>query len=491
MPYDIIIGRDTADREKFGEQALVFLGKSYVKMGQYTSLSNRILLDVARSHVILVAGKRGSGKCLHEDTLITLADGSQVPIKELENKGEKVLALNENLKIQEAKRTDFFSRSVNRLLKLTLRSGKEIKLTPEHPLLTIKGWQEAQKLNVGSRIATPRKACFGSEQMPEHEIKLLAYLIAEGHLSNGFCLFSNYNERIVEEFKEAVNLFDNKLKTTIHSKEGCFRISQKSKAYKLKELQRNKLGQFTDNAIIYEKSSIIKWLTNLGLYGKLSANKFIPEQITKLNKEQLALFLNRLFTCDGSIYKKKTTNGITWQVSYCSSSEKMIKQVQSLLLKFEIMGGIRKKKIKLNNKEFKSFELILNAENVLKFIEEIGFFSNKKKERELEATKHLSQIRRNTNVDTIPKEIWEIYKPNNWAEVGRALNYKHPKAMRERMFYSPSRQTLMQVAQATQINPLMRLATSDIFWDEVIKVELLDGEFTVYDICVPEHHNFE
>jgi len=31
-------------------------------MGQYTSLSNKILMDIARSHVVLVAGKRGSGK---------------------------------------------------------------------------------------------------------------------------------------------------------------------------------------------------------------------------------------------------------------------------------------------------------------------------------------------------------------------------------------------------------------------------------------------
>src|SRR3989344_5525664 len=37
MPYDIIIG-------------------------SYTSLSNSIWLDVARSHIIMVAGKRGSGK---------------------------------------------------------------------------------------------------------------------------------------------------------------------------------------------------------------------------------------------------------------------------------------------------------------------------------------------------------------------------------------------------------------------------------------------
>lgn len=62
MAYDIIIGRNDADKKAFGKRGLVFIGKSYVKMGQYTSLSNRVLMDVARSHVILVAGKRGSGK---------------------------------------------------------------------------------------------------------------------------------------------------------------------------------------------------------------------------------------------------------------------------------------------------------------------------------------------------------------------------------------------------------------------------------------------
>ncbi|MEM4230590.1 MAG: DUF87 domain-containing protein [Candidatus Pacearchaeota archaeon] len=62
MPYDIIVGRDASDLKKFGKKGLVYLGKGYVKMGQYTSLSNPIYMDVARSHVVLVAGKRGSGK---------------------------------------------------------------------------------------------------------------------------------------------------------------------------------------------------------------------------------------------------------------------------------------------------------------------------------------------------------------------------------------------------------------------------------------------
>ncbi|MCW8966264.1 MAG: ATP-binding protein [Candidatus Pacearchaeota archaeon] len=62
MPYDIIIGRGVQDKKELGDRGLILIGKGYVKMGQHTSMSNRILMDVSKSHVILVAGKRGSGK---------------------------------------------------------------------------------------------------------------------------------------------------------------------------------------------------------------------------------------------------------------------------------------------------------------------------------------------------------------------------------------------------------------------------------------------
>ncbi|MBS3097273.1 ATP-binding protein [Candidatus Woesearchaeota archaeon] len=62
MAYDIVIGRSEEDKNKFGKMGTILLGKHYVKMGQVTSLSNEIYLDVARSHVVFVCGKRGSGK---------------------------------------------------------------------------------------------------------------------------------------------------------------------------------------------------------------------------------------------------------------------------------------------------------------------------------------------------------------------------------------------------------------------------------------------
>ena len=60
--YEIVIGRSPKDREALGTRGTVLLGKHYVSMGQTTSLSNEIFMDVSRSHVVFVVGKRGSGK---------------------------------------------------------------------------------------------------------------------------------------------------------------------------------------------------------------------------------------------------------------------------------------------------------------------------------------------------------------------------------------------------------------------------------------------
>ena len=70
--YDIVIGRDEADKKKFGSKGVILLGKHYVQMGRTTSLSNPVYLDVTRSHVVFICGKRGSGKSY---TMGVIAEG--------------------------------------------------------------------------------------------------------------------------------------------------------------------------------------------------------------------------------------------------------------------------------------------------------------------------------------------------------------------------------------------------------------------------------
>jgi len=70
--YEILIGRDDEDKKKYGQEGMFLLGKHYVQMNQTTSLSNEILVDAIRPHVIFVCGKRGSGKSY---TLAAIAEG--------------------------------------------------------------------------------------------------------------------------------------------------------------------------------------------------------------------------------------------------------------------------------------------------------------------------------------------------------------------------------------------------------------------------------
>jgi uncharacterized protein len=470
MDYDVVIGRSESEKKDFGKRGLVFIGKQFVKMGQDVSMSNKVYLDVAKTHVLLVSGKRGSGKCLHEDSLITLGDGSVKPIKELENNKDFILSLDGKLKINKCEKSEFFKRNVEKLVKLKLRSGKEIKLTPEHPLLTIKGWKSVEDLSLKSRIAVPRSInCFGNSKLEDFKVKLLAYLIAEGHTKSGWVLFSNSDENLINEVKKCVKEFNENLKFEEHGKSGCYRIANKNNRYNFK------------------KNPVKEWLKELNAYGYLAIEKEIPEIVFKLRKEKLALFLNRLFSCDGSIYYNKSRNG--WEIDYSSSSKKLIEGVQHLLLRFGVLSKLRQKKINYKDQIRISYELVIGSENIKKYIEQIGFFS-KKQELQEKCLDEIGCIIRNPNVDTIPKEIWDTYRPSNWAKIGRACGYAFPKAMGERIRYAPSRQTLLKIAEVDNHSSLKLIAESDIFWDEIVSMETLDGDFEVYDLSVPKFHNF-
>ncbi len=456
-------------------------------MGNYTSLSNPIYMDVARSHVVLVSGKRGSGKCLHGDSLVSLEDGSQVAIRDLAENKNGVVSMDGEMKMGILGKSEFFSREVDSLLRVKLRSGREIKLTPEHPLFTAGGWVPVGSLSVGSRIAVPRvMPCFGDFEMKECEVKLLSYLIAGGHTKK-IVLFSNMDEEIVEDFRGALREFDSSL-SLIEEKRGCYRVSDKD--WKTEVLEhdstRDEKGQFVKGEkSVYKRRSIRELIEREDLFGRLATEKFLSANLMRLKRDQMKLFLNRLFSCDGSVYKFDEY----WEVSYASSSEGLIRQVQSLLLRFGILSRLREKKVKCDSKIFDSFELVLNSVNGKKFIEEIGFFGEKAARAEV-AVEEIEKLCLNPNVDTIPKDIWDGYKPDSWIDIGRKLGYKHPKAMRERLRYCPSRDTLDRIGEADSNERFKRFANSDIFWDEIVYVEKMEGKFEVYDICVPGNHNF-
>ena len=57
-----IIGRSLSDLEKYGKEGTGYLGRVVISRGERPVLGRKILIDLAKPHVILVCGKRGYGK---------------------------------------------------------------------------------------------------------------------------------------------------------------------------------------------------------------------------------------------------------------------------------------------------------------------------------------------------------------------------------------------------------------------------------------------
>src|SRR3990172_6523082 len=62
MVEKIVIGRDRQDLKEFGDKGTVFIGKHIVGEGEEAHLTSQVQMDVIRPHIVLVCGKRGSGK---------------------------------------------------------------------------------------------------------------------------------------------------------------------------------------------------------------------------------------------------------------------------------------------------------------------------------------------------------------------------------------------------------------------------------------------
>jgi replicative DNA helicase len=107
--------------------------------------------------------------------------------------------------------------------------------------------------------------------------------------------------------------------------------------------------------------------------------------------------------------------------------------------------------------------------------------------------RRLSEVTPNTNVDVIPREIWDEIR---WTMQKRGVTARGLAAGLQMSYggstlyrSAPSRQRLVRVATVLEDEPLARLARSDVFWDEIVAIEPL-GEQAVFDATVPGTHNF-
>ena len=118
------------------------------------------------------------------------------------------------------------------------------------------------------------------------------------------------------------------------------------------------------------KTPVMRLLDEMGLRNTRAGTKHVPSRIFALPKEQLALFLNVLFTCDGSVYVNARGRA---GVSYSTISRQLAEDVQHLLLRFGLVATLRVKKMRVNGEPYTAYELVLLGTPVVKkYLTEIG-----------------------------------------------------------------------------------------------------------------------
>jgi replicative DNA helicase len=417
---------------------------------------------------------RDSG-CLTADARVLRADtGAEVTMGELLASGERnipVWTVDDSFRLVQGTMTHVFPSGEKEVFEMRLASGRSIKASANHPFLTFDGWRRLDQLAAGVKLAVPRRAAEpeNTTSWPEEKVVLLAHMIGDGCMAPRQPLhYTSADPANLAAVEEASRHFG---VTGRRVAQGNWWHLYLPAPFKLTHGKRN---------------PIAAWLDQLGLYGKRSYEKFIPSEVFGLTDAQIAGFLRHLWATDGCV----SIGPEQVRIYYASTSEQLTEGVRQLLLRLGIQS--RRKTIRKGDYRPCYHLQITGRENQLRFLEDVGVHGARGLKVE-QALKFLAGKNANTNLDTVPVEVWGRVRAARTARgtTERALQAAVGADYCGSSFYkhAPSRERLMGVAIALAEPELHLLAESDLFWDEILAIESL-GVQPVFDATVPGTHNF-
>ncbi|MEV6931612.1 replicative DNA helicase [Dactylosporangium sp. NPDC051485] len=418
---------------------------------------------------------RESG-CLTAATRIMRADtNAEITIGELMASGTRdvpVWALNEKLQYVPRTMTHAFSSGRKEVFRMRLASGRVIEATANHPFLAFSGWTPLGELAVGGRIAVPRHVPppLAIEPWPEPEVVLLAHLLGDGSFVRRQPIrYVSVDEANLATVAEAA----------AHFGITAVRDDDPASTLRFPAPSRPAHGR---------RDPIAEWLDRLGLFGLRAHEKFLPDALFALPKEQVRLFLRHLWATDGSVTLLPESNA--GRISFASTSPAMLDGIARLLLRFGITSHMRTTTPGPHGPGH-TLE-VSGRDEQLRFIREIGVHGARGGPCERLGAR-LEELTANPNVDTIPKQVWDSVRA---ALVEQGVPHRDfTPAMAAQSNgngmwqHAPSRSRLAQVAAVLDRADLDLHATNDVFWDEIRSIESI-GEQEVYDATVLGVHNF-
>jgi replicative DNA helicase len=413
-------------------------------------------------------------ECVTGDTLVCLADGRRVPIRELVGSEPEVWSLDESQRVRAARADKVWCVGRRPVFRVELASGRRIRATAEHRLLSGRGWTQVGELTIGDRMALARRLPEPAEpkRWPDHWLILLGHLVGDGsyikHQPLRYTTASKENSELVRIAAE---------------KFGCSVSRHEGPTGTWHQLV------ISGNGNRWAAAGVGAWLKQLGIYGQRSHEKHLPAEVFSLADDQVACLLRHLWATDGSVTVRKAGQRGGPNIYFSSCSRRLADDVAALLLRLGIVGRIGTVH-DANERPYYTVR-VSGVDALLRFVMTVGCHGPRLAAiQELE--RHLVATKPNTNVDTLPLETLDTVRATMKAQ---GTTYRRLADMRGRSYAlpsarrAPSRELIREYAELLGDESLQAASETDIFWDRVVAV-VPEGEEEAFDLTVPGNANW-
>lgn len=458
-------------------------------LGQMTGIHqmDSVLKGAKKGTLWIHAAFTGHLKCVTGDTRVyDLASRRLVSVKDLFEQGclPRIPSLDESSgKMVDSPVSHLQESGVRHIWKVTTKSGFEVRVSGNHPLLTPTGWVKAEELSSSDWVALPSRLPTPSGASPysDAEIALVGYLLGDGTFVQqlGFC---SGNPKIIADVESHLASLG------YTEKEG--------NAYSTKPTYR-KVEREGSVAVCISRSKGDKYhpwvsplrslLESFGLWGKGSGEKFVPGSLWGMTDDQLWLFLSSLWSTDGSVKvidRKRTGRRDTRQVNlyYSSKSKRLASDIQLLLQRVGVRSTLSPVRVSYKGEQRIYWNVQITTQDskrlFLKHTNLVG--------KEEDAASALGALGDLTGQDRFPPSVVNLLPDTLRYRTKRGGWYYAKWAKQKKTL---CRNTVALFGEAACNNGLTKLANSDVWWDTIASIEK-DGLEMTYDLSVPATQNF-
>jgi len=422
-------------------------------------------------HEAILGGAIGWGKCISPDTEV-VCDGSRSTVGALTRRSEgfATLSMLEPSGTFSEQQATAFESGQKPCVRLTLAAGQQIELSTDHKVYTTQGWVEADQLKIKDLVACPRRVPGPSKplEITDDEVALVAFLAADGGCTQ-HTTFTKADVTILKEVVRLAEIVGNPEDSSVgKTGVGWSRMAGKTR-------QMNLLGL---------RPFVRRWGMDT-----LSKLKRAPAQFYGLPCNQIALFLNRFLSCDGSVSVKQPR-----KVEVTLASNGLIEDLRFMLLRLGVLSRKVPKKKHYRGPDgrkhvFDAWTLsVTGSKNIVRFFDEVGFFLGDKEDACRALYDECLRTKSNPNTDVVPVSYDQL------KEIRDELPAKQQPGFMKR-WRCPRSQNLSRekferlCEEESYSGKYAWLSSNDLVWEQVNSIEST-GVQPVYDLSVPATKNF-